>query len=68
MLCPHCSKCLGCTGKIKIARGKKKKTVRYLSCGTFCTERKADIKQINNQLDIELEIIISAIKEKKQNG
>lgn len=67
MLCPHCSKCLGCAGKIKIAR-EKKKAVRYLSHGAFCTERKADIKQINSQLCIESEIIISAIKEKKQDG
>ena len=40
----------------------------HLSLGDTEIERKADIKQINNQLDIELEIIIGAIKEKKQDG
>lgn len=39
----------------------------HLSLGDTEIERKADSKQINNQLDIELEIIIHAIK-KKQDG
>lgn len=60
MVRPYCTRCLGCRGK--------KKSVRYLSHGGYCTEGKADIKQMNNQLDMELEIMISCMKEKGWDG
>lgn len=48
-----------------ISNEEVKKIIRRLSHGAYCTEGKANIKQMNNHLDIEVEIMVSTMKEKK---